>query len=386
MQDPGSTFFRFERRASHNAWLDFLRSFAVFLVLLRHGSRVSNNSLPHGFVSNFFANGWVGVDLFFVLSGYLIAIGLIRRFASNESLFVKGYFRDRMLRIVPAYYVVLFLCLLGFFPGFQIQSRSIDQSLIYHLFFLQDYTGSDINVAFWSLGVEEKFYIVAPAFVLIFLRSKGMIACTALSVSLLLISPFCRGLAFENINHVVNYPEFFYLMRSPFHMSLEGFIIGTFVALLQSKGIAFSNSSACLGLGASAVVLALWLGSHDFYANITRFDVWLQPTVLVLLFGFMVFCAISLASQRLLFEPFFRCNARLSYVLYLVHYPLIPLAVFLGRGKNLTIFWVSYLLLAYSAALLLHFGVEKPFLILKEKISMKGKTMGSVNINKVSLP
>lgn len=373
MQGSGGNFFSFAKQAGHNPWLDLLRSLAIILVLLRHGTGIQNNGLPDGVISNIFSNGWVGVDLFFILSGYLIASGLIRRFGSHEGLFPAGYFKDRILRIVPAYYAVLFLCLMGFFPGFGINSEYSGQSVLAHLLFLQDYTGSDINVVFWSLGVEEKFYLIAPLLVLLLISAKTAPARAAWAISLLLISPLCRGLTFETLGRPIDYHDFFYMMRSPFHMSFEGFIVGIMAAIAVSKGWRLSRTNALTGLCAAAAMLLLWLGSHDFYAAITRFDSWLQPTFLAALFGIMLLCAVSLSNQDLRFEPFFRVNARLSYALYLVHFPLIPLALFLGHERHPMVFWTSYLFLSYAVALLLHFGIEKPFLLLKQKLNAKAE-------------
>jgi len=369
MQGRGGKFLSFEERASHNQWLDLLRTLAIVLVLLRHASGIAISGLPDGLARNIFRNGWVGVDLFFVLAGYLIAGGLMRKFAKGESLFPVSYFKDRILRIVPAYYAVLGLCSAGFFPGFAIRSDDLFQSLIAHLLFLQDYTGSDINVVFWTLGVEEKFYLVAPLLVWALFKPKTLQACAALGIAVLLVSPLGRGMAFEMLGRSIQYNEFFVLMRSPFHMSLEGFVIGIMVAILHARGVVFPRPAALAGLWASGGLLALWLGSHQFYAEISRFDAWLLPTLLAVLFGFMVFCAASLSDQKLGFTPFFRVNARLSYALYLVHYPLLPLAFAIGYERHPLIFWASYFLFTYTAALMVHFGIEKPFVTLKDRLN-----------------
>lgn len=380
MQGSERKYLSFAKAAGHNPWLDLLRALAIVLVLLRHGSRAASTELPGGFVSNILANGWVGVDLFFVLSGYLIASGLIRRSESESALFPTGYFRDRILRIVPAFYAVLFLCTLGFFPGFQINSHDPGQSFAAHLIFLQDYTGSDINVVFWSLGVEEKFYILAPALVLLLLRARTAMGCMALGVSFLLISPILRGLTFETFDLPISYPDFFQALRSPFHMSTEGFAVGIMVAFVRSRGWAVARINALAGLSIAAAALVIFLGSHDFYADITRFDAWLQPMALALVFGFMLFCAGSLGDAELPFEPFFRVNARLSYALYLVHFPLIPLALSLSHNQHSAAFWSMYLLLTYAGALLLHFCVEKPFLVMKQKMNARGRQFARAKI------
>lgn len=367
MQHTGIKYFSFAKQDRHNAWLDLLRSLAIILVLLRHGSRIEDKAPSSDFFYNIFSNGWVGVDLFFVLSGYLIASGLIRRFELRKTLWPTGYFKDRILRIVPAYYAVLLLCVLGFFPGFLISSAAPGESFFAHLLFLQDYTGADINVVFWSLGVEEKFYILAPLLIILMVRARTMTQCAILGLSLLLISPISRGLAFAALDQPISYEEFFYMVRSPFHMSLEGFVFGIIAALFMSKGWSISKANARSGLTAIGTALLLILGSHDFYAIISAFDAWLQPTIVALLFGVMLFCAASLNGERVKFEPFFRTNARLSYALYLVHFPLIPLAIHLSQQQHALVFWVIYLLLTYAAAIALHFCVEKPFLILKNR-------------------
>lgn len=366
MQNSGTKLFSFAKLAHHNPWLDLLRTVAILLVLLRHGSRIENNGLTDGFLANLFKNGWIGVDLFFVLSGYLIACGLIRRSNPQSGFFPKGYFKDRILRIVPAYYVVLLLCAAGFFPGF---GQASAQSIFAHLIFLQDYTGSDINVVFWSLGVEEKFYIIAPVIVLLLARQSSMKACAALCVALLLISPLCRGLTFEAIAGRVGYDQYFAMMRSPFHMSLEGFVVGIMVAILRTRGFSVSPSAALAALCAGAGVLVMWLGSNEFLGEITRIDVWLAPSLLALLFGVMVFCAACLSDRKMRFEPFFRVNARLSYTLYLVHFPLLPLVLALSEQQHHWVFWAAYLGLSYALAIIVHFGVEKPFLLLKQMLN-----------------
>lgn len=386
MQNSSAKLLSFAKLAHHNPWLDLLRTAAIVFVLLRHGSRIENNGLSDGVIANLFANGWVGVDLFFVLSGYLIAGGLIRRSGSQTGLFPKGYFKDRILRIVPAYYAVLFLCIAGFFPGF---GQASAQSIFAHLLFLQDYTGANINVVFWSLGVEEKFYLIAPVIVLLLIRQSSLKACLGVCAVLLFISPLCRGLTFEAIGGAVAYDAYFAMMRSPFHMSMEGFVVGIMAAILRARGVAMAPTLALATLGLCAGVLAVWLGSHEFLDQITRIDVWLTPSLLALLFGLMVFCAACLANQKLRFEPFFRVNARLSYTLYLVHFPLLPLAAALSAAladqQHFLVFWASYLALSYALATALHFGVEKPFLLLKQSLNRPGRPVAAATQGETAL-
>ena len=107
------------------AVLDGLRARAIVLVLARHGLKpfwVDMNVpfLPVGGfdLAPFLMNGWVGVDLFFVLSGFLITSYLLKRLPDGARWAVIGtYLKRRFCRIAPAYYVVLTLVCAGVFGG-----------------------------------------------------------------------------------------------------------------------------------------------------------------------------------------------------------------------------------------------------------------------------
>lgn len=361
------SYFSFSSIAAHNAWLDALRALAIVLVLLRHGCRIEGAGFPAGsFFQNVFANGWIGVDLFFVLSGYLIAKSLLKRLSQGQPLFSWQYFEARILRIVPSYYAVLLLCVFGFFPFFEIATEGIQQSVIYHGLFLQDYLGANINVVFWSLGVEEKFYILVPLVIAALLRVKSARWQCAACLVLLTLSPITRSVAYILHETTMEYSTFFAQLRSPFHMSLEGFVVGVVVALAQRRNWKMPVNAAKFTLLLSLAGMTLWIGSHELLASIDLFDASLQPLLLSLCFGLMLFCCVSLNESRLPWEPVARVIARLSYALYLVHFPLIPLAFVLANQCGMHWFWCLYLSASVLAAVALHFTVEKPFLRLKD--------------------
>ncbi len=345
---------------------------AIVLVLFRHGCRVSGAGFASGsFIQNVFANGWIGVDLFFVLSGYLIAKSLFWRLGKGQQLFSWRYFEARILRIVPAYYAVLLLCVIGGFPFFKVSTEGLGQTIIYHGLFLQDYLGANINVVFWSLGVEEKFYILVPFLIIALLKIKTARWQFAVCLGILSLSPIARSTVFALHESTVDYPTFFTKLRSPFHMSLEGFLVGIMVALGQRKKwilpveIAKPVLLFCFG------GLLLWTGSHEFLASINLFDATLQPLVLSVFFGVMLSCCLSLEGSPLPCEPVARVIARLSYALYLVHFPLIPLAFALTAYGGGAAFWCFYFLFSILGAMALHFTVEKPFLKLKDRSGLR---------------
>ena len=362
-------YLSFPRNTRHNPWLDMMRTVAVVLVLMRHGERsytatLAENHTNTDILSLIFLNGWVGVDIFLVLSGYLIGCGLFSRFRRN-SFELWSYFRDRALRILPAYYAVLLATAWGMFPGHHVESDNLGFRIFYHIIFLQDYLASDINVVFWSLGVEEKFYILAPAVTLIILRISNIKNILLLFCALWVISPLYKLIYFGTFGNEIEYVTFFRVFRSPFHSTLEALITGLAVSYITIVlKVRLSAYVAGIILGICGIVLLFSLGSHEWLLSINWVDVSAQPILISVVVGLSLIAATNLNKVRLVGEPIWRTVSRLSYALYLVHLPLIPLAIGFGSilGDRGIGFWLSYFFLSFSAALLLHFFIEKPFL------------------------
>ena len=164
------------RFRGHIAELDGLRALAVILVLLVHFG-------PHASIGSALwkieSIGWIGVDLFFVVSGFLITGILLD--TREEKLYYKTFYLRRALRIFPLYYVVIFL-------GLAIQMAWHLESVIHNLYetsWFVVYLGN-IRIAFknhapppaflgpfWSLQIEEQFYLIFP-FLVRKLRQKAL--------------------------------------------------------------------------------------------------------------------------------------------------------------------------------------------------------------------
>jgi len=367
-------YFSFPEVAGQNAWLDVLRSVAILLVLVRHGERAITleagpNAPASGPLHVLFMNGWVGVDLFLVLSGYLIGKSLIRTFDADNTISVQTYFRARVLRIAPAYLFVLLVIVAGAFPLYSFAQEDLGRRTLYHVLFLQDYLPADINVVFWSLGVEEKFYLLAPLLLLCLLKTAKPIHAIAILLALFLLSPTIKFVQFLTTPQTA-YESFFAAFRSPFHMSLEPLVAGVAISYVREKKlIQLSTRSAWLLLAAATIVTTLWLMSHEFLAAITLFDATVQPAFIALLFGAMVLSATYLKPVTAPGMTFWRPVSRLSYSLYLVHFPLISLCVAVAPVDQLAgaTFWVVYVVVTFAASTWLHFAVEKPFLLLKDR-------------------
>jgi len=156
--------------------LDGLRGVAILLVLFYHYCRIGQPS-PDGSAAGYFAAlfrlGWSGVDLFFVLSGFLIG-GILMDARESPSYFRTFYLR-RVHRILPAYYVWVTLFAVAMWVGPRLVAGAEVHSNVplpfYYLFLQNLVFVAQATVAWfwlspaWSLAVEEQFYLVAPPLV-----------------------------------------------------------------------------------------------------------------------------------------------------------------------------------------------------------------------------
>lgn len=173
--------------------LDLFRALAILLVIAFHYSQPVPE-MPVGLsnvVGAVFSRGWMGVDLFFVISGFLIAGLLFSEFKSAGNIDLKRFFIRRGFKIYPAFYVLL---LATFVIGWLSHQPPSRQGLLFEAIFFQNY-GPGLWVHTWSLGIEEQFYLTLP-FSLCFLvsvtgglprlyrRRYWLIACALLLVPL----------------------------------------------------------------------------------------------------------------------------------------------------------------------------------------------------------
>jgi len=140
-----------------NKRLDILRCVAVVTVILHHSGD-----------SSFFTRiGWTGVDLFFVLSGFLISGLLFSEYKKRNAIDFRRFFIRRGLKIYPAFYV--FLILTGVTSELYLQAHSTFPQYLHDIFFIMNYAHGVWDHT-WTLAVEEHFYIFLPVFLFILAR------------------------------------------------------------------------------------------------------------------------------------------------------------------------------------------------------------------------
>ncbi len=151
------------------AGLDFLRALAVFAVLLDH-SGLQYSRFPY------MLNGAMGVQLFFVLSGFLITWLLLGEFERHGRIDFKAFYIRRFARLMPIFYVYVLLgTAVLLIAGKQVPWGAVFSSLFYGLNYYQALTGGQAHFLShcWSLAVEEQFYFLWPLALALMLR-KGM--------------------------------------------------------------------------------------------------------------------------------------------------------------------------------------------------------------------
>jgi peptidoglycan/LPS O-acetylase OafA/YrhL len=157
--------------------LDGVRAVAAVLVIVFH----------HGGPGWVRANGWIGVHLFFVLSGYLITTLALREEARTGRVSLTEFYLRRAFRILPVYYVVMgVVVVFGYFREMGLRASGIVDTLPWNVIFLGEYYHMPLFGQSWTLGVEQKFYVVWP--LLAFgLGALGFVKRLSLSVGLVAV-------------------------------------------------------------------------------------------------------------------------------------------------------------------------------------------------------
>jgi len=378
--------------------LDGLRGIAIILVLLRHGIEALKKDYPlyfQGFNENpiitFMVNGWAGVDLFFVLSGFLVGYHLLNHWPKKEYsklVFIAKYWIKRGIRVLPLYYVIIVIVILDIVPFYQHSSLSIAKSVIRHVVFLQDYFSSDLLVSLWSLATEIKFYFLSP-FLLWYITQSTSQKRVFFLFFFLLSFILINRLSLLYNEDILNYSDFFWSVRAPFHMAFDCLVLGIIVAYLYHHkffNIFLKRYNSHI-FKITGVLLVMLLVASDWMGGTNSWTITVVILfVLSILFSVLVYSALYIKGNSLKFLSNLKLRylAKISYSLYLCHMLLIPSALYFSKAVNegmricgeswpilsIVIFFVTYLTLSLLMAIVLHLIIEKPFLNLKRYIRL----------------
>jgi len=350
--------------------LDLLRALAIVVVVIYHAA-LFGFKLP-GRVDRF---GWIGVDLFFVLSGYLIGGQLLAPLARDRRINLGRFFARRALRIMPAYFVVLAIYFL--LPSWR-EYPEMSQPLWKFLLSVQNialHGGTAFSHA-WSLAVEDQFYLALP-FILLFVNRRPRAAIIITIVIVFGGSALRTFLAYQNLGEDgVNFRGFQAWIYYPTWTRLDPLVWGVALAAIEKFRPqwwqSLTNLARWLWLPALALIsYALWLGEGDHLS--VAACVW-QFSFIALGMAALLICG---QSPRLPFRrvaiPGAAFIASIAYSAYLVQKLVIHCVGRFCFDHNISLTSVPALLgvelCVYVAATLLFLTVERPFLLLRQRLA-----------------
>lgn len=348
--------------------VDGLRAVAVLAVLFFHLNFTS------------ISGGFVGVDIFFVISGYLITNILYNEYQQNKTLDLKNFYYRRLRRLYPALLVTLLFTFIGIVvlmpPPYNVNAIF---SNIYAILGLSNFnfwfeSGYFENSKYlkpllhtWSLGVEEQFYLFWPLFLgFIFVRYSffklfvillfiliGTFFTSLILFNDLFLSYFTSDLDFWSYERV-NSAAFFMMPFRVFEFAIGAILV--FINYKSSK--ALENILSLLGFG----ILIYYFTN---FSELEKFPYY-NALIVTIATALIIKNKNALINTYLLSNKLFVSIGKISYSLYLVHWPLIVFYM-ISKGKNLDIYdQLLILLFSFLFSILLYFFVEKKFRYIKK--------------------
>ena len=347
--------------------IDSLRAIAVIAVIIYH---IDANYLPGGFL---------GVDLFFVLSGYLISSLIIKEYKSTGTVNLYNFYVRRARRLLPAVYfmITVVLIIITLFNGVLLKKSYLDALFGYiyssnwwYIFHKLDYFDSFGSQSpfkhLWSLAIEEQFYMFFPLIFLIFNRkSKSNNGNSKLNknfiyvvLSLILVSLIAHILLFDinNINRI-------YFGTDTRAFSL---LVGVVGAILYPMDRLSERTTKKDNMIYSIVSLVSILVLIGIMINTSEYNTWLYRGgfLLVAIIGLIIIISsgrqYTFMSKLLSFKPFVFIG-KISYSLYLWHFPILVVTTPVSEIGNPNLFYVTLrIVLIFLVATGSYMFVETP--------------------------
>ncbi len=363
--------------------LDVLRLFAFLAVFFHHlrphaipasfATHASARAFPYllRIVKAAFAAGSLGVDLFFVLSAYLITELLLREKSERGALNVRAFYARRVLRIWPLYFFFIALAyfLQRFIPGNVFSGGYVAAFLLLSGNWICAFHGLPASVALplWSVSVEEQFYLVWPQIV----RKATTARMASVAVGLLVLASTLRGvlLTVHVRESMIKFNTF---------TRIDGIAVGILVSLWLRGEIPRLSPRLRVVLVAAGGLALLLAGDWMIHRPDTSALNWLGQLSLYLVAALasmlllLSFLGLPMRDWWLVRRLRLVFLGKISYGLYVYHY----LALFLARqllGALRPAIYPAFvslgLLLTITMAIVSYFLLERPFLHLKRRFT-----------------
>ena len=327
------------------------------LVLIVMGFHMSNDATdPKNLWIKRYVDGMLAVDVFFIISGFLITYLLLREEREKKSINIKKFYIRRVFRLLPVYFLAIFTYLaVGLtVPGQEIQVPRIINALPYYLTLRNEYVPADADFALghsWSLSVEEKFYIIWPALFFLIFRSRAarwIPFFIALALGLLL---FESKLYFSYLSIISG-------CLVAYVVSMEGDLTNNFIRISRSTAIGW--------ISFVALVCAYFVTSSWAFPSRFVFSIAFLPFLLHLIFGASIFTKI-LSTRPM------TAMGQKAYAMYLFHMVVVnPMQSKIIPPTNTA----TYLLCLCSSYLVLLFGCTIIYRYFERPLILKGRRFG----------
>ncbi|HWK47656.1 MAG TPA: acyltransferase [Stellaceae bacterium] len=366
---------------------DLMRALAILLVMLWHLPTPATPALLAG-VKPY---GWIGVDLFFVLSGYLIGTQLLTPVARGERPDFRAFFLRRAFRILPAFLVVLALYALFPILWEAPDMRPLWRFLTFTMNFDLTYQLAGTFSQAWSLCVEAHFYLILPLLVLLFGRIRSAIPVLGVAISIVLIGMVLRYAIWNDVigaglgagNHKGLGSFYLEDIYYPTYCRLDGLVFGVSLTAAKLFWPEFwrRHADARVLFAAGVVFLAASLALIAYRGALAPTRAHLPTLSLpgavaaypLFAFGCTLILAALIEAEAVLSRwrlPGVALVAVLSYSLYLTHKLVMHLdGLLIGPdrlegGTGFLIYFGTSLVAAGALWLL----VERPFLRLRNSV------------------
>ena len=344
-----------------------LRGIAAGWVMLFHLWLLAGTPriAPFGLdVSALFACGYLGVDLFFVLSGFLLGLPFLQ-WADGKHGFphLGRFWKRRCLRVLPAYYAQLFILIAATWLIDRASPVDVRQLFAYlsmeFVFF--DHIQPLLNGVWWSLPIEWNFYLVLPLLGLMFARARWWFVVGGVLIAVVAFRLFCYGLLLENrVTGLIAYPLIIQLPGR-----LDEFVLGMLGAWFHLRRTAPSPRRdgivLALGLAGMVALLVVLHGRGDIFVSADAPLILFYATLAGIPLALIVHAAASSLrlAQALFAGRMLAFLGTISYSLYLWHAIVFQIAYHSGLSHwkpvagmatlaivlippTLLIAWISY--------------------------------------------
>ena len=341
--------------------LDTLRACAVLMVIPFHATSIVGRKFFGYLGTDVFRFGWIGVDLFFVLSGFLICSQLLQSVKRDGGVNFPRFYIKRSMRILPAYLTVLLLYYV--WPEFR-EKPDMDGPLRFMLFYMNYGRNGEAYSHAWSLCVEEHFYLLIPMLIAGHVRWPKIFRPQVLIPGALIGVVGLRYYLWSI--HAPYFPEVY--RKS--HTHLDGLTVGLTLAILREyKPVVWSKLTAKPWL---LFVVGLTLVNFGKSQEVSDPVICIFSFTLVSLgFGALVATALTpsfwLARTKI---PGAATVALLAFSLYLTHKQMIHMAKLMidDYANHPWSFIGLSITLTALAAVILYACVERPFLRLRDRM------------------